>query len=103
MLDSGVTRRCDELLHQFYLRDVMNQRVAALPYGKRRLLESPIIRKTEKGTLLDVDLLQSVSDEVRGILSQYAGEIVNERTVVGSRYSAAAAADVDTEAFPQAG
>jgi branched-chain amino acid transport system ATP-binding protein len=37
--DDGVTRRCDELLDQFYLRDVMNQRVAALPYGKRRLLE----------------------------------------------------------------
>ncbi len=32
-----------------------------------------------------------------------AGEIVNERTVVGSRYSAAAAADIDTEAFPNAG
>lgn len=32
-----------------------------------------------------------------------AGELVNERTVVGSRYSAAAAADIDTEAFPEAG
>jgi aryl-alcohol dehydrogenase-like predicted oxidoreductase len=32
-----------------------------------------------------------------------AGELINERTVVGSRYSAAAAADIDTEAFPEAG
>lgn len=32
-----------------------------------------------------------------------AGEIVNERTVVGSRYGVATAADIDTEAFPDAG
>ncbi|MFC7598353.1 aldo/keto reductase [Terrabacter sp. GCM10028922] len=32
-----------------------------------------------------------------------AGELVNERTVTGRRYSAAAEADIDTEAFPQAG
>jgi aryl-alcohol dehydrogenase-like predicted oxidoreductase len=32
-----------------------------------------------------------------------AGELVNERTVTGRRYNAAAEADIDTEAFPQAG
>src|SRR4029079_16332362 len=30
---------CDALLRQFRLDDVMDQRVAMLPYGKRRLLE----------------------------------------------------------------
>ena len=31
--------KCDRLLGQFHLHDVMDQQVALLPYGKRRLLE----------------------------------------------------------------
>ena len=37
--DPRVAPICDTLLHQFHLDDVMNQRVALLAYGKRRLLE----------------------------------------------------------------
>ena len=37
--DAQVAARCDELLQEFRLTDVMNQRTAVLPYGKRRLLE----------------------------------------------------------------
>ena len=37
--DGQVAQSCDRLLHQFHLDDVMNQRAAVLPYGKRRLLE----------------------------------------------------------------
>ena len=37
--DSRVATRCDTLLQQFRLDDVMNQPVKQLAYGKRRLLE----------------------------------------------------------------
>jgi len=37
--DPRVARICDTLLRQFHLDDVMDQRVALLAYGKRRLLE----------------------------------------------------------------
>jgi len=37
--DERVARRCDELLAQFHLDDVHDQKVASLPYGKRRQLE----------------------------------------------------------------
>jgi branched-chain amino acid transport system ATP-binding protein len=37
--DPRVAPLCDTLLAQFHLDDVMNQRVAKLAYGKRRLLE----------------------------------------------------------------
>ena len=34
-----IAQACDRLLSQFHLQDVMSQKVALLPYGKRRLLE----------------------------------------------------------------
>ena len=37
--DARVARECDVLLRQFHLDDVMDQKVAQLAYGKRRLLE----------------------------------------------------------------
>jgi branched-chain amino acid transport system ATP-binding protein len=37
--DARVVTACDALLSQFRLDDVMDVRVAMLPYGKRRLLE----------------------------------------------------------------
>jgi branched-chain amino acid transport system ATP-binding protein len=37
--DRRVADSCDRLLGQFHLGDVMDQKVALLPYGKRRLLE----------------------------------------------------------------
>jgi len=37
--DRRVAEGCDRLLADFHLEDVMNRKVALLPYGKRRLLE----------------------------------------------------------------
>jgi branched-chain amino acid transport system ATP-binding protein len=37
--DPRAAQTCDQLLGEFHLGDVMNQRTALLPYGKRRLLE----------------------------------------------------------------
>jgi branched-chain amino acid transport system ATP-binding protein len=37
--DARVADRCEQLLGEFKLTDVMHQRTAVLPYGKRRLLE----------------------------------------------------------------
>jgi branched-chain amino acid transport system ATP-binding protein len=39
---NSVAERCDELLAQFHLTEVMNQPTELLPYGKRRLLEIAI-------------------------------------------------------------
>ena len=37
--DERVAQRCDELLRQFHLDDVQDQKVSLLAYGKRRQLE----------------------------------------------------------------
>ena len=50
--EDGVAERCDELLAQFHLRDVMNQRTEHLAYGKRRLLEIAIALACEPRVLL---------------------------------------------------
>ena len=47
-----VTLRCDELLTQFHLTSVMNQKTAELAYGKRRLLEIAIALACEPRVLL---------------------------------------------------
>jgi aryl-alcohol dehydrogenase-like predicted oxidoreductase len=47
--------------------------------------------------------VQAARTSVAADLLERAGDIVNERTVTGRRYSPAAAADIDTEAFGQAG
>ncbi len=47
-----VGERCQALLEQFHLSDVMNQRTAQLPYGKRRLLEIAIALACAPSVLL---------------------------------------------------
>jgi branched-chain amino acid transport system ATP-binding protein len=47
-----IARRCDELLTQFHLAEVMNQRTEHLAYGKRRLLEIAIALACEPRVLL---------------------------------------------------
>jgi branched-chain amino acid transport system ATP-binding protein len=47
-----VARRCEELLAQFHLAEVMNQRTEVLAYGKRRLLEIAIALACEPRVLL---------------------------------------------------
>ena len=48
----GVTQRCEQLLTQFHLTEVMNQKTNVLAYGKRRLLEIAIALACEPRVLL---------------------------------------------------
>ena len=50
--DVAVVARCEELLALFRLTEVMHQNTAALPYGKRRLLEMAIALACEPKVLL---------------------------------------------------
>ena len=50
--DPRVAPICETLLRQFHLDDVMNQQVARLAYGKRRLLEIAIALACEPRVLL---------------------------------------------------
>jgi branched-chain amino acid transport system ATP-binding protein len=49
---SAVAERCEQLLAQFRLSEVMNQETRRLPYGKRRLLEIAIALACEPRVLL---------------------------------------------------
>ena len=49
---SAVMQRCEQLLAQFHLTAVMNQKTAELAYGKRRLLEIAIALACEPRVLL---------------------------------------------------
>jgi branched-chain amino acid transport system ATP-binding protein len=50
--DARVAERCEKLLAEFHLADVMQQRTAVLPYGKRRLLEIALAIACEPRVLL---------------------------------------------------
>ena len=50
--NARVNQRCEELLEQFHLTSVMNQRTHVLAYGKRRLLEIAIALACEPRVLL---------------------------------------------------
>ena len=50
--DTAVVARCEQLLAQFRLTDVMNQRTEFLAYGKRRVLEMAIALACEPRVLL---------------------------------------------------
>jgi branched-chain amino acid transport system ATP-binding protein len=47
-----IAERCEQLLEQFHLAEVMNQRTEHLAYGKRRLLEIAIALACEPRVLL---------------------------------------------------
>jgi len=49
---AAVADRCQQLLEQFHLSEVMNQETRLLPYGKRRLLEIAIALACEPRVLL---------------------------------------------------
>ncbi len=50
--NKDVTQRCEQLLEQFHLTEVMNQKTNVLAYGKRRLLEIAIALACEPRVLL---------------------------------------------------
>ena len=57
---TAVAERCDALLAEFHLADVMHRRTALLSYGKRRLLEIALAIACEPRVLLiehDMDLV----------------------------------------------
>ncbi len=49
---ADISARCDHLLEQFHLTDVMHQRTELLAYGKRRLLEIAIALACQPSVLL---------------------------------------------------
>jgi len=49
---AAIAERCEQLLEQFHLAEVMNQRTEHLAYGKRRLLEIAIALACEPRVLL---------------------------------------------------
>ena len=51
-INKKVTERCEQLLEQFHLTQVMNQKTNVLAYGKRRLLEIAIALACEPRVLL---------------------------------------------------
>jgi len=65
--DPRVAPICDTLLRQFHLDDVMNQKVARLAYGKRRLLEIATALAAQPRVLLlehDMDLVFNFAGSV---------------------------------------
>ncbi len=46
---------------------------------RKRLFEVPVIRKLPDGaSVMDLEALKAVSDDVRGMLGEHAGEVINE-------------------------
>jgi branched-chain amino acid transport system ATP-binding protein len=71
--DGALADDCDRLLAQFHLEDVMNQEVARLPYGKRRLLEIALaIACRPRVLLLDEPVAGVPEGERRQILDTVA-------------------------------
>lgn len=76
---AGVAERCEELLNQLHLTDVMSKKTCHLPYGKRRLMEIAIALACEPRLLLldepvagvprgeREELLQTIADLPRDV------------------------------------
>ena len=89
--DARVAETCDKLLRQFHLDDVMDQKVALLAYGKRRLLEiATAIASQPRVLLLDepvagvpegerqeiFDTINALPDEVSVLLIEHDMDLV---------------------------
>ena len=77
-----VARRCDALLDQFHLGDVMHQRTELLPYGKRRLLEIAIALACEPSVLLLDEPVAGVPAGQREELLQTVGALPQDVSVL---------------------
>ena len=112
--DTAVMARCEQLLAQFRLTDVMNQRTELLAYGKRRLLEMAIALACEPRVLLldepvagvpageREELLQTVSAlpaDVSVVLIEHDMDLVFE---FANRITVLVNGAVLTEGTPQA-
>jgi len=77
-----VAERCDRLLEQFHLAEVMNQRTEYLAYGKRRLLEIAIALACEPRVLLLDEPVAGVPAGEREELLQTVGALPADVSVL---------------------
>ena len=80
--DTAVVARCEQLLAQFRLTDVMNQRTEFLAYGKRRLLEMAIALACEPRVLLLDEPVAGVPAGEREELLQTVSALPGDVSVV---------------------
>ncbi len=77
-----IAQECDRLLSQFQLQDVMNRKVAQLPYGKRRLLEIAMALACRPRVLLLDEPVAGVPEGDRQQILDAIGALPAEVTVV---------------------
>jgi len=77
--DLQVVERCEQLLEDFHLNDVMTRRTAELPYGKQRLLELALAVASEPRVLLLDEPAAGVPagerNEIFGALSRLPADV----------------------------
>jgi branched-chain amino acid transport system ATP-binding protein len=79
---ADVAQRCEELLAEFHLTEVMNQRTEHLAYGKRRLLEIAIALACEPRVLLLDEPVAGVPAGEREELLQTVGALPADVSVL---------------------
>jgi len=80
--DARVAQRCDELLAQFHLADVADQKVASLAYGKRRQLEIANALACQPRVLLLDEPVAGVPEGERQAIFDIVGALPAEVTVL---------------------
>jgi len=80
--DRGVAARCEQLLAQFHLDEVMNQPTHVLAYGKRRLLEIALALACEPRVLLLDEPVAGVPAGEREELLQTVADLPAEVSVL---------------------
>jgi branched-chain amino acid transport system ATP-binding protein len=78
----GILERCNELLEQFHLSDVSNQRVSTLSYGKQRLLEIAMSLACEPKVLLLDEPVAGVPSGERDELLQTVAQLPSDVSIV---------------------
>jgi branched-chain amino acid transport system ATP-binding protein len=79
---AAVAQRCEQLLEQFHLTEVMNQRTEHLAYGKRRLLEIAIALACDPRVLLLDEPVAGVPAGEREELLQTVAALPSEVSVL---------------------
>ena len=80
--DERLADVCDRLLGEFHLEDVMNQKVALLPYGKRRLLEIALAIACQPSVLLLDEPVAGVPEGERQQILDTIGRLPADVTVL---------------------